>query len=88
MKGKLSDLLSTCQNLIVGDQEHKILTEKQKFQVIEAIFAQIDMEKEDDEILHFQESMNYRKMKDCLLVHQDLSDLASELSETMWNMHQ
>ena len=56
--------------------------------MIQAIFAQIDMEKEDDEILHFQESMNYRKMKDCLLVHQDLSDLASELSETMWNMHQ
>ena len=84
----ISNLLSICQNLIVGDQEHKILTEKQKLFTIGLIFDVIDEEKEDPEILHFQESMNYRKMKDCLLVHQDLSDLASELSETMWNMHQ
>ena len=88
MKGKLSHILSTCQNLIVGDLKYNILTEEQKFTAINAIFAQIDAEKEDAEILQFQKSMNYRKMKDCLFVHQDFSDLATELSETMWNMHQ
>ena len=30
--------------------------------------------------------MDYRKMKDSLLIHQDLLQLADQLSEPMWNM--
>jgi hypothetical protein len=30
--------------------------------------------------------MDYLKMKDCLLAHQDLLQLADRLAEKMWNM--
>ena len=51
MNETLSDYLSTCQGIIYPDLDYKILTEKQKFTAIGAIFSQIDAEKEDPEIL-------------------------------------